>query len=111
MSIPYWGREIFCGPTFLEMPRKVCREKTTRVVLSRAWTGSDEERQGKKNSNIKRPNRQNRIRSLFFKGRMVFVRLATILYSNWGSPVQAFQSLETFIDGLCQIFRPPVLHP
>jgi hypothetical protein len=53
----------------LEIPRKVCREKTTRVVLSCAGAGVEEESQKGRNTNIKRPNRQNGFRYLFFKER------------------------------------------
>ena len=65
-SIPYCGREILVGPILVEVPRKVCREKTTTVVLFALGMAWHKPTLGHHNNT--RPNTQNCMRFLVFIG-------------------------------------------
>src|SRR4029079_15290130 len=65
-SIPYCGREILVGPILVEVPRKVCREKTTTVVLFARGMAWHKPTLGHHNNT--RPKTQHCMRFLVFIG-------------------------------------------
>src|SRR5262245_53686763 len=74
-SIPYCGREIFVGPILVVVPRKVCREKTTTVVLLVLGIVCPKPKLGTNNKT--EHNRHNLVRFLVFI-RITFVKLPAV---------------------------------